>query len=159
MSAYRSINEVKVGLDFGHGMVPVGRLASRNGRIYFEYDAEFLRRGLELSPFKLPLESGVRSFDPNLFEGLPGLFNDSLPDGWGRLLLDRYMRSKQIARADISPLERLAYMPPASITTQARMPPNSFSKSYRIKCTGQRMATRRRRSSKHAPTRASHRWG
>ncbi len=110
MSAYRSINEVKVGLDFGHGMVPVGRLASRNGRIYFEYDAEFLRRGLELSPFKLPLESGVRSFDPNLFEGLPGLFNDSLPDGWGRLLLDRYMRSKQIARADISPLERLAHV-------------------------------------------------
>lgn len=110
MSAYRSINEVKVGLDFGDGVVPVGRLASRNGRIYFEYDAEFLRRGLELSPFKLPLESGVKSFDPHLFEGLPGLFNDSLPDGWGRLLLDRYMRSKQTAREDISPLERLAHV-------------------------------------------------
>lgn len=55
MSTYRSVNEIKVGLDFGDGMMPVGRLASRDGRIYFEYDAEFLRRGLELSPFKLPL--------------------------------------------------------------------------------------------------------
>lgn len=110
MSTYRSVNEIKVGLDFGDGMMPVGRLASRDGRIYFEYDAEFLRRGLELSPFKLPLESGVKSFDPHLFEGLPGLFNDSLPDGWGRLLLDRYMRSKQIAREAISPLDRLAHV-------------------------------------------------
>lgn len=45
-----------------------------------------------------------------MFEGLPGLFNDSLPDGWGRLLLDRYMRSKQIAREAISPLDRLAHV-------------------------------------------------
>ncbi|MBL4743044.1 MAG: type II toxin-antitoxin system HipA family toxin [Cycloclasticus sp.] len=41
---------------------------------------------------------------------MPGVFNDSLPDGWGRLLLDRYLRSKDILREDISPLDRLAHV-------------------------------------------------
>lgn len=28
------------------------------------------------------------------FEGLFGVFADSLPDGWGRLLVDRLMKEK-----------------------------------------------------------------
>jgi serine/threonine-protein kinase HipA len=45
--------------------------------------------GLNISPFKLPLEKGLQTFNSTLFDGLPGIFDDSLPDGWGRLLLDR----------------------------------------------------------------------
>lgn|GEM_PF-3576010 len=87
------VNAVSVGLDFGDGAVPVGRLATRDRRIYFEYDAAFVSAGLEISPHRLPLRPGLVSGDPYLFEGLPGVFNDSLPDGWGRLLFDRALRA------------------------------------------------------------------
>ncbi len=52
----------------------------------------------------------MTSFDTHLFEGLPGVFNDSLPDGWGRLLFDRLARSKGILPSDITPLDRLAHV-------------------------------------------------
>lgn len=105
-----SVLEIKVGLDFGEGVQHVGRLAMRERKIYFEYDGAFIKNGLEISPFYLPLKSGLSTFDYNLFEGLPGVFNDSLPDGWGRLLFDRFARSQGILPADITPLERLAHV-------------------------------------------------
>lgn len=114
MKNIASVKEIKVHLDFGSDSrkktLPVGRLAIRDRKIYFEYDATFIRSGLELSPLRLPLKSGLQSFDPHLFEGLPGLFNDSLPDGWGRLLFDRFARSQGILPNDVSPLDRLAHI-------------------------------------------------
>ena len=41
---------------------------------------------------------------------MPGVFNDSLPDGWGLLLMDRYFRQQDIDPIKITPLERLAYI-------------------------------------------------
>jgi serine/threonine-protein kinase HipA len=110
MKTYTPTTEIKIGLDFGMGVIPVGRLASRDHKTYFEYDASFLKRGLELSPIKLPPKSGLSTFDYFLFEGLPGVFNDSLPDGWGRLLFDRHLRSLGVLPADVSALDRLAYV-------------------------------------------------
>ena len=110
MSNFVSLEEIKVGLNFAEDTFPVGRLASRNRKIYFEYDATFLARGLNISPLKLPFQASVQTFDPHLFEGLPGVFNDSLPDGWGRLLLDRLLRSKNILTEEISSLDRLAHV-------------------------------------------------
>ncbi len=85
----------------------VGRLALENRKIYFEYDEDFLKTNIELSPYKLPLKKGVFSDSDNIFEGLFGLFADSLPDGWGRLLLDRYLMSNGFNLADITALDRL----------------------------------------------------
>ena len=109
MSHYISINELRVGIDFNEEIIPVGRLATRDYRIYFEYDQDFISRGLEISPIKLPLNSGLQMFDLRPFEGLAGVFNDSLPDGWGRLLFDRYIRSQNMIPEDFSPLDRLAH--------------------------------------------------
>ncbi len=86
----------------------VGRLARRDRQILFEYDAGFLRSGLELSPVHLKLEPGVTVGDPALFEGLMGLFDDCLPDGWGRLLLDRRAAELGISARALTPLDRLA---------------------------------------------------
>lgn len=110
MKTYSPTIEIKVGLDFGAGVTPVGRLASRDHKTYFEYDASFLKSGLEISPLRLPLKSGLSSFDYTLFEGLPGVFNDSLPDGWGRLLFDRALRSLGVLPSSISALDRLAHV-------------------------------------------------
>ena len=110
MKNYLSATEVKVGLNFGNETLTVGRLATRGRTIYFEYDSSFIELGIEISPLRLALQPGVQSFDYDLFEGLPGLFNDSLPDGWGRLLFDRYVRSQGILASDITPLDRLAHV-------------------------------------------------
>lgn len=110
MSDIQFVKEVKVGLNFDGNIIAVGRLAIRDRTIYFEYDSAFLERNLEISPFNLPLQRGVSSFDYDLFEGLPGVFNDSLPDGWGRLLFDRFARSQGGLPADLTPLDRLAHV-------------------------------------------------
>ena len=73
-----SIKELKVGLNFGSEIQPVGRLAIRDGIIYFEYDNAFLETNLEISPIKLPLQRGVIEHPRTPFEGLAGVFNDSL---------------------------------------------------------------------------------
>ena len=88
----------------------VGTLAIRDKKIYFEYDKDFLKTGIELSPYKLPLKSGLFRCDDDTFDGLWGLFNDSLPDGWGRLLMDRHLMRLGINPHSLSPLDRLAYV-------------------------------------------------
>jgi len=90
--------------------IPMGRLALKDRKIFFEYSPEFLKTGLELSPLKLPLKSGVIVCEDHLFEGLFGVFNDSLPDGWGRLLLDRKLMKLSLNPGDLSPLDRLRYV-------------------------------------------------
>lgn len=110
MTGYTPLTQIKVGLYFTGNIIPVGRLAIRERKIYFEYDASFIKNGPELSPLRLPLKTSVQSFEPFLFEGLSGLFNDSLPDGWGRLLFDRSLRTKGIMPEEISPLDRLAHV-------------------------------------------------
>lgn len=110
MNAFPVAQEVKVGLDFGKGSIPVGRLAIRERRIYFAYESAFIEQGLEISPFVLPLKAGVTNFENSLFEGLPGVFNDSLPDGWGRLLFDRLAQSQGVSPSQLSPLDRLSYV-------------------------------------------------
>ena len=61
-----------------------------------------------MSPFKLPLKVGVFEEKAHVFDGLFGLFNDSLPDGWGCLLLDRKLRKLGKSYAEITPLDRLS---------------------------------------------------
>ena len=106
----QSVTEIKVGLDFSQIIQPVGRLAIRDHIIYFEYNADFVQKGIEISPFRLPLQTGLIKLPARPFEGLSGVFSDSLPDGWGRLLFDRMVQSKGILPASISPLDRLAHV-------------------------------------------------
>jgi len=89
---------------------PVGVLAEDRGRIYFEYAPEFLSAGQSLSPLRLPFEGALFQHAALDFGPLPGLFDDSLPDGWGLLLLDRHFRSLDKNPAEISPLERLSWL-------------------------------------------------
>lgn len=107
---FKPIEVVSIKYCHGSEVIPMGRLAINNRKIYFEYDTKFLKTKLELSPFKLPLRTGVIPCDDNTFEGLFGVFNDSLPDGWGRLLLDRKLTQIGINPASITPLDRLCYV-------------------------------------------------
>ena len=87
----------------------VGRIAMTPDHLCaFEYDAEFLKTGHSISPFHLPLRNELFIAKRTPFKGGFGVFDDSLPDGWGSLLLDRYLRIKGIDPYKISLLQRLA---------------------------------------------------
>ena len=105
-----SVQVIKVYLSTQLQEQLVGTLAYRDKNIYFEYDPIFLTSNIELSPYKLPLKSGVMVCDDTVFDGLFGVFADSLPDGWGKLLLDRYFLKEGVQYSDITPLDRLGYI-------------------------------------------------
>lgn len=106
----KPIQKVIVSIDFGAKEQQVGELIKEGRGIYFKYFTEFIKTGLEISPFHLPLKDSIYTAPAQPFEGLFGVFSDSLPDGWGRLLLDRTLTAKGIIPQDISPLQRLTYV-------------------------------------------------
>ncbi|MYD75856.1 MAG: type II toxin-antitoxin system HipA family toxin, partial [Gammaproteobacteria bacterium] len=108
--SFEPVSQIRVSLCLDDTTHLVGHLARRGHKVYFEYDSGFVRKGLEISPIECALRPGVQTFDPLLFEGLPGVFHDSLPDGWGRLLLDRQMRSLGVLPQELSALDRLAHV-------------------------------------------------
>lgn len=107
--SYAPVELLNVYLD-ANGRRKAGRLAVSNRQILFEYDAAFLASGIQISPLMLPLKPGVLVCPDTIFDGLFGVFNDSLPDGWGRLLLDRTVEKHGLNRRQLTPLDRLAYV-------------------------------------------------
>jgi serine/threonine-protein kinase HipA len=105
----------------------MGRLLLKNRQIFFEYDTAFIKTGLELSPFKLPLKAGVIESNDRTFDGLFGVFNDSLPDGWGRLLLDRKLMNAGLNPKTLSPLDRLCFVGTSGMGALSYEPENPSS--------------------------------
>ena len=101
----------------------VGTLAEDQSRVYFEYSPQFLLSNRNLSPFCLPFEPGLFEHKDREFGPLPGLFEDSLPDGWGRLLMDRHFRSQGRNLAEISPLDRLVWLGSGTMGALTYRPP------------------------------------
>lgn len=104
------INKVTVSLDLGNEELQVGELIKEGRGIFFKYYTDFVKSNIQISPFHLPLNDKIYTAPSQIFEGLPGVFYDSLPDGWGRLLLDRTLTAKGILIQDITPLQRLSYV-------------------------------------------------
>ena len=87
----------------------VGTMALYKGRLAaFEYDREWLADGFAISPFSLPLEQKVFIPKQEPFDGIFGVFADSLPDGWGRLLVDRLMLKNHMNPYEVGSMDRLA---------------------------------------------------
>ena len=104
------IRKLAVSLDLEGNHFEVGELVLSERQIYFRYKPEFRQTGLNISPLKLPFSSKIVNADQEPFDGLFGVFNDSLPDGWGRLLLDRTLSSRGIETSRITPMDRLAFV-------------------------------------------------
>lgn len=87
----------------------VGTLAAtEDRRAAFAYSDTWLENGFAISPFSLPVERKVFVPAGQAFHGMWGVFDDSLPDAWGQLLVNRMLKSRGLSSADVSPLERLA---------------------------------------------------
>ena len=82
----------------------------------FQYDPEFARSGIQVSPLTMPLRPEPYSF-PELslvsypaFKGLPGLLADSLPDKYGNALIDTWLASQGRRPESADAIERLCYI-------------------------------------------------
>lgn len=78
----------------------------------FEYDTNFLKSGIEISPIMMPLSSIVYEF-PLLsgepFFGMPGLVVDSLPDTFGNKVIEQWLLSQGKSIKDFTAIDRLCY--------------------------------------------------
>ncbi|MBM3857270.1 MAG: hypothetical protein FJ390_04825, partial [Verrucomicrobia bacterium] len=92
----------------------VGTLADNpaTGLIFFEYDQQWLAKKLELSPLHLPLAAGTmpQAHHEISFQGLHGLFWDSLPDAWGRAVLVERLKKQGLDLENLSSLVQLSYL-------------------------------------------------
>jgi serine/threonine-protein kinase HipA len=80
--------------------------------IHFEYDQAFVQNRISLSPFHLPLRSGAMhaETDEHSFFGLHGVFADSLPDGWGLLVMAQSKRRMGLRFDEATALDKLAFI-------------------------------------------------
>lgn len=106
----KNVEQLIVSLLLEGKEIEVGELVSEERKIYFKYYPKFTGSGLEISPFKLPLTDKIVAPEIEVLDGLFGVFYDSLPDGWGRLLLDRTLASKGILPSQVTALDRLSFV-------------------------------------------------
>lgn len=98
------MKRLRVLLDFGHGPPhPVGEVAQHGRDLFWEWAPSFLAKPLPLSPLQPTPGPGAKKLTT-----LPPLLRESLPDGWGRLLMDRHFASHHAGSVD--DLDRLAWM-------------------------------------------------
>ena len=97
-------------LDFGDRVRRVGEVAWIPDRrvAAIEWASDFVAAPLPLSPYAIRSWRGLHMGGNAPFEGLPGLLADSLPDGWGRLLVDRELVRRGRALSELTPVDRLA---------------------------------------------------
>lgn len=92
----------------------IGAVSMEEGRDFasFQYDPDFARSGIELSPLIMPLGNRIYEFpllSRGTFHGLPGLLSDSLPDKFGNALIDAWLAMQGSTPESFGPIERLCY--------------------------------------------------
>ena len=110
----------------------VGTLAmTADHKAAFQYDDEWLENGFSISPFSLPLKKQVFVPQKDYFDGLFGAFADSLPDNWGRVLLNRLLRSHKQNPDELTVLNRLAIVGKSGMGALTYYPEKSFSEQQK----------------------------
>lgn len=84
------------------------RMTPDNTRCAFQYEKEWLASGFSISPIELPLKPDLFIAKPEPFYGNFGIFEDSLPDGYGRYLLNRLLKKRDIDDRMLTPVQWLS---------------------------------------------------
>lgn len=84
------------------------QMTPERDRCAFEYDKDWLANGFSISPWELPLRTGLIYSKEKSFSGGFAAFEDSMPDGYGLYLLDRILRREGRSLRELSPLQRLS---------------------------------------------------
>ena len=95
----------------------IGTILLKDGIVYFEYDKVFKTNNLEISPLKLPLSLNkvYTNNDDRYFEGLAGVFHDTLPDKFGTKVIERYFESKNIPSYELNIIQKMMFIGNKSI--------------------------------------------
>jgi serine/threonine-protein kinase HipA len=111
--AYQAVEVVEV----LHSGERIGALVLDPGTRYyaFEYTLAWRRKRIELAPLTMPTSSRTPVFVFPLlpeatYRRLPAMIADSLPDAFGNALVDAALAAEGVAKSQITPLDRLAYL-------------------------------------------------
>jgi len=88
---------------------------------FFQYDPNFIKKGWDLSPIKMPIENGSiiysfpelrkgRNETEDTFKGLPGLLSDALPDKYGNRLINIWLAQQGRPDNSMNPVEKLCFI-------------------------------------------------
>ena len=111
MKEEKRMSDVKV-LLWGNVVGTVIWLPDRDVCV-FQYDPDFIRSGIQLSPLMMPLNKNPYKFPAlarNTFRGLPGLLADSLPDKFGNAIIDTWLASQGRTVESFNSVERLCFI-------------------------------------------------
>jgi len=94
---------------FGQEM---GVIAETENGIAFQYSDTFEGEKLPVSPVRMPYDPHkiYGKYDAMAFDGLPGIFNDSLPDSFGTLLMNEYLANRFGHALQFSVIDKLLYV-------------------------------------------------
>ncbi len=99
--------------------MPVGYLSwdIKKDVAVFEYEPEFLDKGLDIAPLTMSINSPrSKKHIPwtgdkdKLYMGLPPMIADSLPDKWGHSLFRAWLRNNHIPAKKVSPVDHLSFI-------------------------------------------------
>ena len=128
MSAFEAVRRLDVHRVFATGEHRrVGVLAQNREGVFFQYDADYLRSCPSLAPLTLAFDGLLQRGPLDPHDGLHGAFADSLPDGWGRLLMDRVCRRHGILPSELTPMDRLSYVGNRGLGALQYSPPSAFT--------------------------------
>jgi len=99
--------------------MPVGYLTwdKKTDLAVFEYESEFLDKGLDIAPFTMSINAtrskkGIpwTGYKDKLYLGLPPMIADSLPDKWGHSLFSAWLRDNHISTKNVTPVDHLSFI-------------------------------------------------
>lgn len=121
--SYERVNKLEVFRTLTDGTnISVGTLAQNRQGVYFQYATGYLQNFGNLSPFNLHFDSSLQLAPNRPHNGLHGAFSDSLPDGWGLLLMDRVFRRQGMLPAQITAMDRLSFVGEAAMGALSYLP-------------------------------------
>lgn len=103
---------------------------TEDGLQAFAYSEFWIASGFSISPLSLPLQQRLFIAKPEPLDGVFGVFGDSLPDGWGRLLVDRTLAAQGIDPAAVSSLERLSIVGASGMGALTYEPASSLPDTF-----------------------------
>lgn len=124
MGAISSVNKLSV--LYRNRLVGSLAMTADGTRCTFQYAADWLRDGFSVSPLDLPLKPDLFIARPTPFYGNFGIFEDSLPDGYGRYLLSRMLRNQGIDDFSLTPLQRLSIVGSTGMGALCYVPEQTF---------------------------------
>lgn len=133
---------LKITVSLNGRIVGTLQMTPERDRSVFEYDKDWIANGFSISPWELPLQTGLIFSKENSFGGGFAAFEDSMPDGYGLYLLDRILRREGSSLGELSLLQRLSligcsgmgalcYKPEASKEHTAAITDNDFDELQR----------------------------